>query len=91
MIIKFGLNLPNNSLHVNKIKYALLIIICCWSVLSFSQSSHYIAGAERTGQYISLLKKKNVAIVANPTSMIGGKHLVDSLEKKDKNQMCICS
>jgi uncharacterized protein YbbC (DUF1343 family) len=89
MIIKFGLNLPNNSLHVNKIKYALLIIICCWSVLSFSQSSNYIAGAERTSQYISLLKKKNVAVVANPTSMIGDKHLVDSLVNQKIKIKCV--
>ncbi|MFN5346102.1 MAG: exo-beta-N-acetylmuramidase NamZ domain-containing protein [Bacteroidota bacterium] len=74
---------------MNKIKYALLIIICCWSVLSFSQSSNYIAGAERTSQYISLLKKKNVAVVANPTSMIGDKHLVDSLVNQKIKIKCV--
>src|SRR5687768_4042926 len=36
-------------------------------------------GAEQTEKYIPLLNGKNVAIVANQTSVIGNKHLVDSL------------
>ena len=36
-------------------------------------------GAERTDLYISLLKGKSVAVVANQTSMIKQTHLVDSL------------
>ncbi len=36
-------------------------------------------GAEQTELYISKLKNKKVAIVANPTSVIGKTHLVDSL------------
>ncbi|WP_223816117.1 exo-beta-N-acetylmuramidase NamZ family protein [Adhaeribacter rhizoryzae] len=36
-------------------------------------------GAERTGEYLPLLKNKRVAMVVNQTSMIGNKHLVDSL------------
>jgi uncharacterized protein YbbC (DUF1343 family) len=36
-------------------------------------------GAERTNQYIPLLKNKNVAIVANHTSLVGKTHLVDTL------------
>lgn len=35
--------------------------------------------AERTSEYFSYLKGKNVAVFANQTSMIGKKHLVDSL------------
>ncbi len=35
--------------------------------------------AEQTLKYLPLLKNKNIAIVANPTSMIGTTHLVDSL------------
>jgi uncharacterized protein YbbC (DUF1343 family) len=74
---------------VNKFKYALLTIFTCLSVLSFSQSSNYIAGAERTELYLSSLKKKNVAVVANPTSMIGGKHLVDSLISSKIKVKCV--
>jgi uncharacterized protein YbbC (DUF1343 family) len=36
-------------------------------------------GAERTEAYLGWLKGKNVAVVANQTSMIGNTHLVDSL------------
>ena len=36
-------------------------------------------GADRTDEYLPLLKGKSVAVVANPTSLIGKNHLVDSL------------
>src|SRR5690606_35242877 len=36
-------------------------------------------GAQRTAQYLPLLRSKRVAVVTNPTGMIGGTHLVDSL------------
>ncbi|MCK9617129.1 MAG: DUF1343 domain-containing protein [Lentimicrobiaceae bacterium] len=36
-------------------------------------------GAECTSQYFELLKGKNIAVVANQTSLIGKTHLVDSL------------
>lgn len=38
-------------------------------------------GAERTGEYLPLLQGKAAALVANPTSVIGKTHLVDSLLK----------
>jgi uncharacterized protein YbbC (DUF1343 family) len=37
-------------------------------------------GAEQTGKYIPLLKGKRIAIMANPTSIVGKTHLVDSLK-----------
>src|SRR4030095_12777733 len=37
-------------------------------------------GAEQTGKYLTLLKGKRVAIMANQTSIIGKTHLVDSLK-----------
>jgi uncharacterized protein YbbC (DUF1343 family) len=40
-----------------------------------------VPGAERMDQYLSLLKGKNVAVFANPTSMVGNTHLVDTLKK----------
>jgi uncharacterized protein YbbC (DUF1343 family) len=36
-------------------------------------------GAERTEEYLFLLKDKSVGLIVNQTSMIGGSHLVDSL------------
>jgi uncharacterized protein YbbC (DUF1343 family) len=41
-----------------------------------------ITGAEQTDQYIHLLKGKRIGILANPTTIIGKKHLVDSLLKR---------
>ena len=37
-------------------------------------------GAEQTGKYLLLLKGKRVALLANQTTIIGKKHLVDSLQ-----------
>jgi uncharacterized protein YbbC (DUF1343 family) len=37
-------------------------------------------GAEQTEKYVPFLKGKRVAIMANPTSIIGSTHLVDSLK-----------
>lgn len=40
-----------------------------------------VTGAERLTQYLHLIKGKRVAVFANPTSMVGSKHLVDTLQK----------
>lgn len=39
-------------------------------------------GAEQTEKYMPYLKGKRVAILANQTTIIGNKHLVDSLKKR---------
>jgi uncharacterized protein YbbC (DUF1343 family) len=44
-----------------------------------------ITGAERTDAYLPLLAGKRVAIMANPTTVIGSRHLVDSLLLLDVN------
>ncbi len=38
-------------------------------------------GAEQTEKYLTYLKGKRVALLSNPTSVIGKTHLVDSLQK----------
>ena len=38
-----------------------------------------ITGADQTEKYIDFLKGKRIGILANPTTVIGSKHLVDSL------------
>jgi len=37
------------------------------------------SGAERIGQYLPLIADKQIALVANHTSLVGGVHLVDTL------------
>ncbi|SKB35077.1 exo-beta-N-acetylmuramidase NamZ family protein [Daejeonella lutea] len=70
----------------------LLIIFLAALTLSCSSTKSQISsssnsgttiktGAERTEEYVPYLKGKRVAIMANPTSIIGKTHLVDSLQK----------
>ena len=42
-------------------------------------------GAEQTEKYLPLLANKRVAILANQTSIIGNRHLVDSLQARGVN------
>lgn len=70
---------------------SVLWVVCCFDVTANAQVvdtySRIITddsvsnGAERTDIYFPLLKGKNVAVVANHSSMIGKVHLVDSLVK----------
>ncbi|RYY63819.1 MAG: DUF1343 domain-containing protein, partial [Chitinophagaceae bacterium] len=69
---------------MNKAIFLLLCII--QSINSYAQtkpsaeqSNAVITGAERTAVYFPLLKNKKVAVFANPTSVIGKTHLVDSM------------
>lgn len=55
----------------------ILILFLLWSCKGIS--GNIITGAEQTEKYISLLKGKRVGILANPTTVIGKRHLVDSL------------
>lgn len=52
------------------------VILLLAELPSFTQVK---CGAERTDAYFPLLKHKEIAVVANPASMIGNVHLVDSL------------
>src|SRR5690242_4673089 len=57
---------------------AILLLL---TIPAFSQK-RIIPGAERMDVYLPLLKGKNVAVFANPTSMVGNTHLIDTLLKK---------
>ncbi|MFA6924150.1 MAG: DUF1343 domain-containing protein [Bacteroidales bacterium] len=73
----------------NKIK--ILVALVLISAAAFSQqkivntlvvnSKLIKVGAERTSEYLPLLKDKNVAIVANQTSLVKNTHIVDTLLK----------
>lgn len=47
--------------------------------------NNIVTGAEQTEVYINYLKNKKVAVLANPTTIIGKKHLVDSLVLREIN------
>jgi uncharacterized protein YbbC (DUF1343 family) len=54
-------------------------------VKSRSYDIKILTGADQVDQYLPLLKGKRVAILANPTSVIGKTHLVDSLKSLGVN------
>jgi len=58
----------------------LLFTIAIFGQTKVSNSkSNILTGAEQTDKYIPYLKNKRVAVLANPTTIIGKKHLIDSL------------
>jgi len=63
----------------------MVVIACKLSVKAqnsvVSPPASILTGADQTEKYLSLLKGRRVAILANPTSIIGHTHLVDSLKK----------
>ncbi len=56
----------------------LLAVNCLFAQVHYSNDI-IKTGAERTEKYISKLQGKRIALIANQTSIIGGKHLLDSL------------
>ena len=75
----------------SKNTYLLLFLLMNFQLISCAQNTKKSikkvkkekkvlkTGAERTDLYLNLLKGKNVAVVANQTSVIKNTHLVDSL------------
>lgn len=69
------------------IRTYLLLLCSCFSLLfpTFGQNATLSAdttihtGAEQTSLYLPQLQGKSIALVVNPTSIIGKQHLVDSL------------
>jgi uncharacterized protein YbbC (DUF1343 family) len=55
------------------------IFILVFAVLVSSAQNRIKTGAEQTEKYLPLLKGKRIALVANPTSVIGKTTLIDSL------------
>lgn len=62
-------------------KTYILLLLFIISLNGFSQKG-IIPGAERMDQYLPLLQGKNVALFANPTSVVGNTLLVDTLLKR---------
>lgn len=67
--------MENRIIIARTVLTLILLVVLGQSVLT----GQVTTGAERTAEYIPLLKEKKVAVVANQTSMIGKTHLVDSL------------
>jgi uncharacterized protein YbbC (DUF1343 family) len=68
------------------VPFSLLIMALLLSQLCFGQNRNRLStGADNTGDYIGLIKEKNIAIVANQTSVVGKTHLVDTLLSRGIN------
>lgn len=63
---------------------SLMILAPVFNACSVAQSQDtaeqkILTGADQTDQYLHLLEGKRVGVLANPTTIIGDRHLVDSL------------
>lgn len=63
----------------NTWKTIILLLVTITTVSYGQNKNKIITGAENLGDYLNLIKGKNIAIVANQTSLIGKTHLVDTL------------
>jgi len=76
-----------------KISLLVLAALCCCfcsapkktAQKNTTPGSSIKTGAEQTEKYLSYIKGKRIAIMANQTSIIGKTHLVDSLKKLGVN------
>jgi len=65
------------------LKTFVMLGLTMLSQLAFAQQNErkITVGAEQTAKYFNLLAGKNIAVVANQTSLIGDTHIVDTLIK----------
>ncbi|MBK7965359.1 MAG: DUF1343 domain-containing protein [Bacteroidetes bacterium] len=72
-------------------------VFCClvWFCLMFTsckaqtQKSRLVVGADRIEKYLPILKGRTVGVIANPTSVVNGVHLVDTLLSLKVNIGCV--
>ncbi len=67
---------------MQNVKLFLVILGTVLIHISCAQEQPLVTGAENSKGYLSLLKHKNVGVVANPASMVERHHLVDFLLQK---------
>jgi len=63
----------------NLVIISLLVVMAGAACSADKQSNTLMTGAAATVEYLPLIKGKTVAVVANQTSIIGDRHLVDTL------------
>ncbi len=61
----------------------------CGGAVPERDEVRFATGAERVEEYLPLISEKNIAIVANQTSMIGDRHLADTLLSLGVNLVAI--
>jgi uncharacterized protein YbbC (DUF1343 family) len=86
---------PLNTIYRMKTTNALLLLACITVSLGFTSTANgqqpgnaktgIVTGAQQTEKYVPLLQGKRVAVLANQTTIIGKRHLVDSLLARGVN------
>lgn len=59
-------------------------VLLCFFLIS-THAQNIVPGAARIEKYLPMLQGKQVAVFANQTSLVGGKHLVDVLQENKVN------
>ena len=57
----------------------ILMLFCLIAVVGKAQKTRVVCGDERTDAYLPKLKDKRVALFANHTAVVKGKHILDLL------------
>ena len=65
--------------HFNYHKKLCLLVFLLYTLIFSAQPNNVITGSERLEDYLPILKNKNIALVANQTSLVKEEHLVDVL------------
>ncbi len=79
-----------NNIKTNHLVQKIIIIILSlliWTLIVFRQGDELVlieyseikSGADRIESYLPLLQNKNIAVVANQSSLVGNTHLIDTL------------
>jgi uncharacterized protein YbbC (DUF1343 family) len=63
-------------------KISTFLFFLAFTLSVTAQKTSVISGAERLQEYLPLLKGKSVAVFANQTSVVGSRHLIDTLLAK---------
>jgi uncharacterized protein YbbC (DUF1343 family) len=85
------LAMKNDKFIIMKYKSTQLFIFLALATSLSCTKAQIKLGAQQTTNYFPLLSVKNIAVVANQTSMINNVHLVDSLIGADVNVLKVFS
>lgn len=69
----------------------LLAFLLFTSCFTTAQNNKVIVGAERTNEYLYMLKDKRVALFSNHTGIVHGKHIIDVLLENNINVTAVFS
>jgi uncharacterized protein YbbC (DUF1343 family) len=72
-------------MSMKKSMYLISFLTLTLTFTLLSSFAQILPGADQTDKYLPYLEGKRVAIMANPTSIIGNTHLVDSLLSRGVN------